>query len=165
MNSVFSARLAARRDEMMQLYGELYHHDENAFNYFCSMLERCFEERKASLRTLDEQRLAEPDWFRSNKLMGMMLYVNAFAGDLRGVREKLPYLEECGINYLHLMPLLVDKELKLGGDVKELERLNTQDCIGCGSCSYVCPCNIPLVERMVQARKRVQSEKAQEDDR
>lgn len=66
---------------------------------------------------------------------------------------------------MHLMPLLVDKELKLGGDVKELKRLNTQDCIGCGSCSYVCPCNIPLVERMVQARKRVQSETTQEDDR
>ena len=30
----------------------------------------------------------------------------AFAGDLRGVRKKLPYLTECGVNYLHLMPLL-----------------------------------------------------------
>ena len=115
MNSVFSARLGARRDEMMRLYGELYHHDEEAFDYFCSMLERCFVERKASLRTLDEQRLAEPDWFRSNKLMGMMLYVNAFAGDLRGVREKLPYLEECGINYLHLMPLLVSPKGRSDG--------------------------------------------------
>ena len=59
---------------------------------------------------------------------------------------------------MHLMPLLVDKELKLGGDVKELRRLHTLDCIGCGSCSYVCPSNIPLVERMVQARRLVQDE-------
>ena len=36
----------------------------------------------------------------------MMLYVDAFAGNLSGVKERLPYLEECGINYLHLMPLL-----------------------------------------------------------
>ena len=36
----------------------------------------------------------------------MMLYTGAFAGNLRGVEEKLPYLEECGVNYLHLMPLL-----------------------------------------------------------
>ena len=67
---------------------------------------------------------------------------------------------------MHLMPLLVDKELKLGGDVKELKRLNTQDCIGCGSCSYSCPCSIPLVERMVQARRLVQAEeKTGEADR
>lgn len=59
---------------------------------------------------------------------------------------------------MHLMPLLVDKELKLGGDVKELLRFHTQDCIGCGSCTYVCPSNIPLVERMVQARKLVQEQ-------
>ena len=36
----------------------------------------------------------------------MMLYVNAFAKDLKGVRKKLPYLKSCGVNYLHLMPLL-----------------------------------------------------------
>lgn len=52
---------------------------------------------------------------------------------------------------MHLMPLLVDKELKLGGDVRELRRLNTQDCMGCGCCDYVCPAHIPLVARMKQA--------------
>lgn len=57
---------------------------------------------------------------------------------------------------MHLMPLLVDKELKLGGDVRELRRLNTQDCMGCGCCSYVCPSHIPLVERMGQARQLVE---------
>ena len=31
---------------------------------------------------------------------------NAFAGTLKGVEEKLPYIQECGVNYLHLMPLL-----------------------------------------------------------
>ena len=36
----------------------------------------------------------------------MMLYVDAFACNLKGVQSKLPYLEECGVNYLHLMPLL-----------------------------------------------------------
>lgn len=57
---------------------------------------------------------------------------------------------------MHLMPLLVDKELKLGGDVRELARLNTGDCMGCGCCSYVCPSAIPLVERMAQARQIVE---------
>lgn len=60
---------------------------------------------------------------------------------------------------MHLMPLLVDKELKLGGDVHELRRLHTEDCLRCGCCSYVCPSHIPLVERMVQARQIVDENK------
>ena len=60
---------------------------------------------------------------------------------------------------MHLMPLLVDKELKLGGDVRELRRLNTQDCMGCGCCDYVCPAHIPLTARMRQAYQVVTSAK------
>ena len=33
-------------------------------------------------------------------------YVDRFAGTLAGVRERLPYLRELGVTYLHLMPLL-----------------------------------------------------------
>ena len=106
MNPVFSRRMAVRYEELKSLYSGLYHNDLAAFDYFCGMLERSFNSRKASLRALDAKRLDDPDWFRSNKLMGMMLYVSAFAGNLRGVRKKLPYFEECGVNYLHLMPLL-----------------------------------------------------------
>lgn len=106
MNSVFSRRMAARHEELKSLYCALYHNDMAAFDYFCGMLERSYNSRKLSLQLLDAQRLSEPEWFRSNKLMGMMLYVSAFAGNLRGVQEKLPYFEECGVNYLHLMPLL-----------------------------------------------------------
>lgn len=106
MNPIFSQRLAERYDELKWLYCQLYHNDMVAFDYFCKMLERSFNNRKASLHMLDAKRLEEPGWFRSNKLMGMMLYVNAFAGNLKGVQNKLPYLEACGVNYLHLMPLL-----------------------------------------------------------
>ena len=102
----FDARLSACYDELKWLYCELYHNDEEAFSYFIHMLHRCAKERRASLHKLDAERLNSPDWYRSNRLLGMMLYVNAFAGDLRGVRKKLPYLLECGVNYLHLMPLL-----------------------------------------------------------
>ena len=115
MNDVFSQRLAERYDELMRLYFTLYRNDGAAFDYFCKMLERSFAERKESLRQLDEKRLADHSWFRSNRLMGMMLYVNAFAGNLQGVQKKLPYLEECGINYLHLMPLLASPKGRSDG--------------------------------------------------
>ena len=102
----FVSRLNAHYDELKWLYCELYNNDMMAFHYFVDMLRRCFEGRKQALRQQDQRRLENPDWYRSNRMLGMMLYVDNFAGNLRGVREKLPYLKECGVNYLHLMPLL-----------------------------------------------------------
>ena len=102
----FVSRLNQRYDELKWLYCELYHNDMMAFHYFVDMLRRAYADRKQALRDRDAARLREPDWFRSNKMLGMMLYVDNFAGNLKGVREKLPYLRECGVNYLHLMPLL-----------------------------------------------------------
>ena len=67
MNPIFSQRLASRITEMKALYSKLYH-DDAAFDYFCKMLEACFDGRKASLHLLDSRRLAEPGWFRSNAI-------------------------------------------------------------------------------------------------
>lgn len=92
-------------DELEWLYMELYG-DEEAFLYFMKMLEKNADERRLSLKKLDEVRSEDKDWYKSNKLLGMMLYAQNFGGNLKEVRKNLPYLEECGINYLHLMPLL-----------------------------------------------------------
>ena len=104
--SAFDRRLARYLDELKWLYCEIYHNDTAAFGYFLEMLRRCWEERKEDLRRQDEVREADPDWYRRRDLLGMMLYVNAFAGNLKGVEERLDYFKECGVNYLHLMPLL-----------------------------------------------------------
>ena len=39
-------------------------------------------------------------------MVGMMMYIDNFAGNIKGVQEKLPYLESCNVNYIHLMPFL-----------------------------------------------------------
>ena len=101
----FETRLARHYDELKWLYCELYHDDE-AFASFVQMLRRSWQARKKPLRDQDKRREADPDWYRRRDLLGMMLYVDAFAGDLSGVRKKLNYIQECGVNYLHLMPLL-----------------------------------------------------------
>ena len=44
-------------------------------------------------------------WYLNEKTVGMMLYVDLFAGNLRGLIEKIPYLKDLGVNYVHLMPL------------------------------------------------------------
>ena len=103
--SSFDIRLEKYYDELKWLYMELYN-DEEAFEYFLNMLRKSFRERKSSLRSVDARRSAHPDMHHSNKMMGMMLYTENFAGNLPGVRDRLDYLRECGVKYLHLMPLL-----------------------------------------------------------
>ena len=104
--SVFDRRLARHYDELKWLYCELYHDGEEAFRRFVEMLRAAWRARKKPLRDQDALREADPDWYRRRDLLGMMLYTDAFAGDLKGVQGKLDYLQECGVDYLHLMPLL-----------------------------------------------------------
>ncbi|MCI9028054.1 MAG: amylosucrase [Lawsonibacter sp.] len=101
----FHNRLYRRLDELKWLYMELYR-DEEAFDYFVKMLQSCWSQRKQPLREQDTRREGDPGWYRRRDLLGMMLYVDAFAGNLEGVKKNLKYVKECGVNYLHLMPLL-----------------------------------------------------------
>ena len=103
---IFAARFERHHDELRRLYMQLYHNDEKAFTYFCDMLRRAWQERPEALRKMDASRESNPNWYKGHELVGMLMYVNAFAGTLQGVREKLDYIQECGVNYLHLMPLL-----------------------------------------------------------
>lgn len=104
--STYEQRFDALYDEMKYLYAELYHNDMHAFDYFCGMLKEYYKKRPARLRDLDQQRLAEGDWFRQRKNLGVQLYVDCFAGNLKGTLDKIDYISKSGVNYLHLMPLL-----------------------------------------------------------
>ena len=102
----FSDRLAKHYDELKWLYAELYHNDQQAFSYFCDMLYEYYSQRSPVLKQWDQMREEVPEWYKGNEMLGMLMYTNCFAGTLNGVREHLDYLQECGLNYVHLMPLL-----------------------------------------------------------
>ena len=102
----FTRRYVLREDELKWLYCELYHNDMQAYRYFVDMLYRAYEVRPESLKNMDRAREEYPDWYRGHDLVGMLMYVNAFAGTLKGVKDKIDYITDCGVNYLHLMPLL-----------------------------------------------------------
>ena len=104
--SEFATRFRHHEDELKWLYCELYHNDMKAYEYFVDMLYRDWEARPEKLKMIDRVREERPDWYKSRDLVGMLMYVNAFAGTLNGVRKKLDYIADCGVNYLHLMPLL-----------------------------------------------------------
>lgn len=99
-------RFDERYDELKWLYCELYNNNMGAFDWLCDSLYGYYQERNTELKKLDRQRVKNPDWYKQNDLLGMMMYTNAFAGTLKGVKEKLSYVKSCGVNYLHFMPLL-----------------------------------------------------------
>ena len=105
-NEEFSARFRRHEDELKWLYCELYHSDMKAYDRFIDMLYSAWEARPEKLRALDRAREKDPDWYKGHDMVGMLMYADAFAGDLKGVKDKLGYIMDCGVNYLHLMPLL-----------------------------------------------------------
>ena len=98
-------RLAAREDELDWLYMELYG-DRGQLEELKGRMARAYRERDESLRRLDGAREADPEWYRAGRMLGVTMYPGLFAGTLKGVEEKLGYLQEQGITYVHLMPLL-----------------------------------------------------------
>src|SRR5215213_2077939 len=62
--------------------------------------------RDPELRRLDHEREITPDWLQREQAVGYVCYADRFGGTLAGVRERLAYLRELGVTYLHLMPLL-----------------------------------------------------------
>ena len=102
----FAERFAKVFDEFKWLYCEVYNHDMQAFHWLVNAMYEYYEARDPALKALDRKRESTPFWYSTNDLIGMMLYVDNFAGSLKGVRQKIDYIRDSGINYLHLMPLL-----------------------------------------------------------
>ena len=102
---IFGERLARHHDELRWLYMELYGNDD-MFAELCSQMKEYYDQRNQSLKALDAKRESDAKWYRKRDMVGMMMYIDNFAGNIKGVQEKLPYLEKCNVNYIHLMPFL-----------------------------------------------------------
>ncbi|MFC3702800.1 alpha-amylase family protein [Reinekea marina] len=76
--------------------------DQWDFYYF---LERC--SNIAARFWLDQPAFNRPhaNWFESSDCVGASAYVDLFAENISGLENRIAYLEELGVTYLHLMPL------------------------------------------------------------
>lgn len=94
------------------------------------------ERRSEALRRLDHRREIDPRWFLSARQVGYVAYTDRFAGTLEGVRSRLDHLDELGVTYLHLMPLLQPREGENDGGYAVVDygavdpRLGTMDDLG-----------------------------------
>jgi glycosidase len=106
--NVFSERLREYFPSLFRSYLDLYGRHYDFFFHLedlINSLARAGFQRPDDLRQLDLKREADPLWFQSNKMLGGVCYVDLFAGNLEGIKSRIPYFKELGITYLHLMPL------------------------------------------------------------
>ncbi|MBQ9708097.1 MAG: amylosucrase, partial [Firmicutes bacterium] len=114
MEDAFLERFNKHCDELKWLYMELYDNEE-AFGAFAGLLRDYYEQRSEALKASDEARISDAGWYKGKDMLGMIIYADLFAGNLKGVKERIGYVEECGVNLLHIMPLLESPEGKSDG--------------------------------------------------
>ena len=108
MAELFDARLSRWWPDVAEGLAVVYpHHD--LVELGCRLVRIAADgvrNRPADLARLDLQRTLQPDWFQSPRMLGYAAYAERFAGDLPGVAHRIDYLNELGVTYLHLIPLL-----------------------------------------------------------
>ena len=105
----FSSRLSANFYVINQLFRELYGHRKDCEEHLqrlVGILYKSYQQRHQSLKELDQVREQDPNWLLNENWVGMMLYLDHFTKDLKSFKDKIDYLQELGINWVHLMPLL-----------------------------------------------------------
>ena len=104
---VFATRLQRYWPDLLTgLTGAYPDHAPKMANRLVEIAAENFQQRPADLRLLDLRRHADPQWYQHQQMLGYATYADLFAGDLKGVADRVDYLAELGVTYLHLMPLL-----------------------------------------------------------
>ena len=107
------SRVEAQFPRLFSLFHALY---GDRYDFFYHLEETVFEalqaglERSEELQALDAARLEHPRWAQEARMLGASGYVDLQAGTLEGLRHQLPYYQELGLTYLHLMPLFARPE-------------------------------------------------------
>jgi amylosucrase len=116
-DSVVDTEFRRRFDEhfpaLHGLFGRLYGDRPDAAEQLGAVVADALASWKArplELRARDAQRDADPTWFESERMLGGVCYVDRYAGGLAGIRDQIPYFQELGLTYLHLMPLFASPE-------------------------------------------------------
>lgn len=112
-DNAFYARMMSAIDTMVHLFREIYGQHPKAdqlFEQLISTMASAHLQRGDDLKRRDEKKIDEGNWFLSNELVGMSLYVDRFAGSLKQMPERLGYFEKLGVNFLHLMPIFESPE-------------------------------------------------------
>ena len=128
-DNIYLKRLERHHDELRWLYMELYDND-SMFAELSDNMRQFYLDRNKELKKWDEKRASDPSWYKQNDLLGMMFYIDNFAGNMKGVESKLDYIEQCNVNYIHLMPFLDTPEGRSDGGYAVSDFRKVQEKLG-----------------------------------
>ncbi len=102
--NMYNSRLEENMSQLTQLLFSLYG-DRWDFYKVLNELEKIMNEAAKLSEDVSSCTSSDADWINDQRTVGMMLYVDLFAGNLQELIKKIPYFKELGVNYIHLMPL------------------------------------------------------------
>lgn len=105
----FYTRLGANFHSVYQLFHKFYGHHSDfhpQLKRLVAVMVKHYTQRNESLKQSDLAREKNPHWFLSQQWVGMALYTDGFATDLTGLKSRLGYFQELGVNLVHLMPMM-----------------------------------------------------------
>jgi amylosucrase len=108
-DQIFALRLARSAPDLWPMLEALYGAQPGYERFKAALTEALrasWSARPADLKLLDLKRDLEPDWFLRSDMAGYVFYIDRFSGTLMGVLDKLDYLADLGITYVHFMPCL-----------------------------------------------------------
>lgn len=127
----FFIRLGANFYSIYSLFHQLYGQRDNFNKQLCELVRTLIKSniaRDDSLKKTDFDREQDHNWFLSEQLVGYALYCKEFSDDLNGLGKRLPYLQDLGINLLHIMPILdcPSNESDGGYAVRDYRKVNAK---------------------------------------
>jgi amylosucrase len=105
----FLARLGVQFFDVYEALDKLYSADHELELLITRLIGLALdgaEHRPEALRDLDRRREVNHYWYQASDVVGYVCYVDRFCGTLTELPDHLDYLQELGVTYLHLMPLL-----------------------------------------------------------
>lgn len=114
----FYTRLGANFFAIYSIFYHLYGERDDVEQQLQSLVKTMAQQyiaRAPALKESDLIREKDHDWFLSQKWVGMALYCEGFSKDLKNMPSKLHYLQELGINMIHIMPICDCPEVENDG--------------------------------------------------
>ena len=105
---LFMGRLQTHFGRLFILLLRLYQDRYDFFYYLeelLAALAQSWIDRPENLKTWTRSGKLNRPGTTTNHMLGGVCYVDLFAENLDGIRERIPYFKELGLTYLHLMPL------------------------------------------------------------
>lgn len=103
----FSTRLSDHGERLFRLLHHLYGWRFDfawIYEQMIGVAADAFLDRPKALRRIDRKSTDPPQWLSDSRSLLGMAYLDRYAGNVRGLRERFDHLASLGVSHLHLLP-------------------------------------------------------------